>query len=207
MELDDLRRRWQQPEPSAPAALPGPALQELLSRQSGSLVARMRRNARAELTFTVLLMLVMAGFLLQAKQAFYQMYTVFMLLLGAATLYYFYRKLRILRRMDCVEGDVQGHLQRLAASLRQLLAFYYRLTLFTGPWALLMALGFNVGRELARAEPFRWGRLGIMAGFVLVFGTLLQVVAVYVTRWYMQRLYGQHLDRLEAALRDLGDEK
>ena len=38
---------------------------------------------------------------------------------------------------------------------------------------------------------------------LLVFGALLQVAAVYGTRWYVQRLYGQHLDRLEGLLREL----
>ena len=33
----------------------------------------------------------------------------------------------------------------------------------------------------------------------------MQVFAVYVTRWFMQRLYGQHLDRLEANLRELDE--
>ncbi|MCB2379747.1 hypothetical protein LGH70_19280 [Hymenobacter sp. BT635] len=206
MELDDLRRHWQQPEPQ-PTALPEPALQELLSRQSGSLVASMRRNARAELTFTVLVMLGLGYFLLQPQKGFYQMYAVFMLLLSVATLYYFYRKLRLLRQMDCVEDNVQGHLQHLTASLRQLLAFYYRLTLLSGPLALLLLLGYDVGRELARPEAFRWNLMGLKAAAFLVFGAVLQVVAVYGTRWYMQRLYGQHLDRLEAASRDLEEEK
>ncbi|TGE25599.1 hypothetical protein E5K00_10540 [Hymenobacter aquaticus] len=203
MELDDLRRRWQQPTPGTPPALPEPALHELLSRQSGTLVARMRRNARAELAFTVLMMLGLGGFLLYADKAFYQMYAVFMLLLSAAMLYYYYHKLGLLRQMDSVEGNVQGHLQRLTANLRRLLSYYYRLTLFSGPWALLLLLGFQVGQELARPEPFRWTRMGITAGAYLVLGAVLQVLAVYGTRWYMQRLYGQHLDRLEAALREL----
>ena len=45
-----------------------------------------------------------------------------------------------------------------------------------------------------------------MTAVMLVGGALLQVGTVYGTRWYLQRLYGQHLDRLEASLRELGDE-
>ena len=40
---------------------------------------------------------------------------------------------------------------------------------------------------------------------VLVFGVVVQVGVVYFTRWYLQRLYGQHLDRLESQLRELDE--
>jgi hypothetical protein len=43
----------------------------------------------------------------------------------------------------------------------------------------------------------------IIGGVLLMLGGLVQVLAVYGTRWYVQRLYGQHLDRLEANLAEL----
>jgi len=36
-------------------------------------------------------------------------------------------------------------------------------------------------------------------------GAVVQVGVVYFTRWYMQRLYGQHLDRLEGQLQELDE--
>jgi hypothetical protein len=68
-----------------------------------------------------------------------------------------------------------------------------------------MNLGYFVGKELARPTPFRWKMLLIIGGVMLVLGGLLQVLAVYGTRWYMQRLYGQHLDRLEHSLQELNE--
>ena len=52
MELDDLRRQWQQPEPAAPPLAPA-ALNHLLAQRSGGnlVIETMRRNAWLETPF------------------------------------------------------------------------------------------------------------------------------------------------------------
>ena len=67
-------------------------------------------------------------------------------------------------------------------------------------------MAFHVGKELAHPGAFHWKFLLALAAAYAVLGALVQVVMVYSTRWYLQRLYGQHLDRLEANLHELGDE-
>ena len=67
----------------------------------------------------------------------------------------------------------------------------------------LLNSAFLVEQELVRAAPFRWSLVSIEAGCVLLLVLPLQWAAVRGTRWYLQRLYGQHLDRLEASLREL----
>lgn len=119
--------------------------------------------------------------------------------------YYYYRQLRLIGRVVRAKGQVWAHLVAMSAGLRQLLRFYYRFTLATGPLLLSLALGFFVGQELARPGAFRWPLVGGIAAAFLFFGAVLQVGAVYGPL-YAQRLYGQHLDRLEASLRELGDE-
>ena len=49
MELDDLRRQWQQPPADPPAPLDAAALTQLLARQSEGIVGKLRRSARVEL--------------------------------------------------------------------------------------------------------------------------------------------------------------
>jgi hypothetical protein len=138
-----------------------------------------------------------------AKTPIYQIYAVIMLFLGLGLLYFYYRMLGMLKRMLMVEGNVRGHLQRLAAGLRAMLRFYYRLTLASGPTMMLLNFCYFLGRELGRPTPFRWKLMFIIGGVLLMLGGLVQVLAVYGTRWYVQRLYGQHLDRLEANLAEL----
>ena len=210
MELDDLRRQWQRPEPAAPAGLTAAAFSALLARQRVGVVEKMRRNARWEMALMIALAVFTAGFLPYVPELGLLPYLTLLLALGL--LYYYYRVLGVLRQMTETASSVRSHLVRLCVGLRQLLRFNYRLTLAMVPITMLTVLGMPFGREmvrigqqLGRQEQVHWGRLLLLIGIGLAAGALMQVLVVPVTRWYLQRLYGQHLDRLEGQLRELDD--
>lgn len=210
MELDDLRRQWQQPEPAAAAALTVAELDALLIRQRGGPVEKMRRNARWEAAGVILLAVFTAGILPFVPEL--GLLPHLMLLLALVLLYYYYRVLGVLHQMTSTAGSVRNHLARLCAGLRQLLRFNYGLTLAMVPITLLVTLGLPMGQGLARIsqemmrhQPVHWGRLPLLAGILLGAGGLVWVLVIPVTRWQLQRLYGQHLDRLEASLRELDE--
>ncbi|WP_035561187.1 hypothetical protein [Hymenobacter sp. IS2118] len=203
MQLEDLRQSWLTPaEETAP--INSSQLNKLLASRPG-LVEKMRRSARWEAAFTAVMVVVSPSIFLLTDMLLTRIYGVLLTIMGLGLMYYYYRMLTMLNRMLVVEGNVRGHLQELAAGLRALLRFYYRLTLAVGPLMMLFNLGFILGKELARPGEFRWKVLFIASGLLLVFGVMLQVAAVYGTRWYVQRLYGRHLDRLEANLAELED--
>ncbi len=204
MELNDLRRQWQQPEPSA-AALSAIQLRALLARQRDNLADKMRRNARWEMALAVLMAgLMLGGFVLLPK-AVYRLYTGFSLLLMLVLVYYYYRLLAMLRQMDQPGSSVRRHLTQLCAGLRQMLRFNYKLTLWVLPWTLILIYGFFTGQLLAGKAKYSWQAWAVAGGVLLVLGAVVQVGVVYFTRWYMQRLYGQHLDRLEGQLHELDE--
>ena len=204
MQLEDLRQSWLNP-PGKLAPISTTQLHKLLASRPG-LVEKMRRNARWETAFAALLTLTGPIIWATSTAVLYKVYGGIILLLGIGMLYYYYRMFAVLNQMRLVEGNVRGHLQQMAAGMRALLRFYYRLTLVVSPLMMLFNFGFFLSIELARPEPLRWQVLLKMAGVSVVAALLMQVFAVHVTRWFMQRLYGQHLDRLEANLRELNDE-
>ena len=204
MQLEDLRQSWLNP-PGKLAPISTTQLDKLLASRPG-LVDKMRRNARWETAFAALFTLMGPIIWTINTALLYKVYGGIILLLGIGMLYYYYRMFAVLNQMRLVEGNVRGHLQQMAAGMRALLRFYYRLTLVVSPLMMLFNFGFFLSLELARPEPLRWQVLLKMAGVSVVAALLMQVFAVYVTRWFMQRLYGQHLDRLEANLRELNDE-
>ena len=201
MELDDLRRQWQQ-APAVPQVPPA-ELRLLLSQQSTSLIAKMRRSVWGEIIAST----VLAFFpLLFLHNAFFQrLYIGVLVLMVGVFGYYYTRQLSLLKQMGQADVSIRGHLQVLSAGLRQLLRFYYHLTLWTGPVTLLLVLGYFVGKELHRAAGPRWTQLGVVVALVLVVGIIFQFGIIYFTRWYLQRLYGRHLDRLEGQLRELDE--
>ena len=63
---------------------------------------------------------------------------------------------------------MRGHLQRLAAGMRTLLRFYYRLTLALGPLMMLFNFGLLPGPGAGQPAPLHWPVLLRMAGVSVV---------------------------------------
>ncbi len=202
MELNDLRRHWQQPEPDA-AAISAAQLRELLARQRGGLVDKMRRNARLEMALAIVFAGLMLAGLTRTHEIVVRLCAVFSLILMLVLVYYYYRLLAMLRQIAEPGSSVRNHLVQLCAGLRRMFHFNYRLTLWVLPYMILLIYGFFTGRLLAGKATYTWQTWAMAGGILLVVGAVLQVGIVHVTRWYMQRLYGQHLDRLESQLHEL----
>ena len=205
MELDDLRRQWQQPPAEIPAPLDAAALTRLLARQSEGIIEKLRRSARLELylNFGILVgSLALAGL---APVFWVQVFGWVLVVLGVVCIGYLYRKLHLLRHMSDPAGDLRAHLQRLVSGLRALIRFYYRLTLaalpVTGVLNVLMAAAqFKHGIHFTSLPG-----IGLVVGLVVVMPLLLYLPVADVTRRYLQYLYGRHLDRLEASLAELDE--
>ena len=207
MELDDLRRQWQQPTPAeALPAMDASALAALLARGSRSPVRRMRRNVWFEIGFVTVCLLACLTMLPFTHDTLTRTLLVWLIIICLSSGIYYRRQLAVLRNLSDASGALREHVARQLSSLRGLVKLYYRATLFSLPWTLLLSLGFYVGKALARPAPFPWARFGLLAGTMLIAGALVQLGVVQVTRWYLQRLYGQHLDRLEASLCELDDD-
>ena len=209
MELDDLRRHWQQAEPAGVPPVNAAQLNRLLKGHSDGLVEKMRRSTWFEIAGSLLLMLVAPLLLLRVGSGLiiFRAYTVLLEVLAIGLLYHYYKQMGLLQRMTQADTAVRTHLGALCEGLRQLLRFYYRITLATLPLTLLLNLGYVVGRELAHTGSFRWALVGFMGGGMLLAVGLAQLAVAPITRWYLQRLYGQHLDRLEASLRELSQDE
>ncbi|GAB3722784.1 hypothetical protein GCM10027594_03610 [Hymenobacter agri] len=204
LELDELRRQWQQPAPADAPPLGRAELDGLLAHRSGNLIEKMRRNARLEMAYTALFGLATPVVFLLAHNPLVKAEAVLLLVLVLVMLRYYARKLRMLGLMLRADTNVRENLVRLCRGIREMLRFYYRLSIWAAPWTLVLMYGYHIGRALARGEVFSgellWFGAGLFAG-----GGLVQIGIVYLTRWFQQRLYGRHLDRLEASLRELDE--
>ncbi|QKG51652.1 hypothetical protein [Hymenobacter sp. BRD67] len=206
MELDDLRYHWRKADepPAEPLAR---MLQKSQTRQSSSLLKQMRRNVWLEITIVpVLALLGLLVLIAQHDSGLVAGYSVLMgsILVLSGILYY--RQIKLLKQTMRTDLSVRTHLQFACVALRQLLHLYYRLTFYTGPVTLLALLGYLVSRELSRPAGPHWAALGLVASVILVTGVVVQIGVVYATRWFLQRLYGRHLDRLENQLRELDEQ-
>ncbi|WP_223648784.1 hypothetical protein [Hymenobacter psoromatis] len=204
MELDDLRRQWQQSEPVAfPTRLTTAELTQLVVQRSGSILAKLRRNARLELGVNYALLLSSLTIAVWAPVFWLRLFGGLLALIAGVCIYYFYRKLGLIRTMDEPADDLRGHLLRITRGLRSLVQLYYRLTLATIPVTMLVCGLIALHESPKLRTPLQ---VGLVLGAMQLLSILLYLPIKYTTMRYLQRLYGQHLDRLEGQLRELEEE-
>jgi hypothetical protein len=203
MELDDLRRHWRQPEPaSEPAALSTAELRQVLARQSDDILAKLRRNAKVEMAINYALLplsLAMAGL---ASALWVRLWGGLLALLALVCIFYFHRKLGLLRHMSDPAGNLRAYLLRLTTGLRALIRFYYRLTLAMLPLTCLLMGVMTLTTTTKAVTPTK---IWIIGALLAVLCVVIYLPTAHTTKRYLHWLYGQHLDRLEAQLRELDD--
>lgn len=203
MELDDLRRQWRQPEPAAGrATLSTPELRQLLARQSGSIVAQLRRNAQLEMTINYALLAISLVVAWLAPVLWVRVWGGILALIALVCVFYFHRKLGLLRSMSDPAGNLRAYLLRLTTGLRSLMQFYYRFTLAVLPVVCLL-MGFMALSTTTKAVTPT--KIWIIAALLTLLCAVIYLPTAHTTKRYLQWLYGQHLDRLEAQLRELDD--
>lgn len=206
MELDDLRRQWQQPEPVTEATFSPVQMNALLRQQRTSLLDKIRRNTYLELLLSGILVVVFA-LNQDYKKPTGTLYVAISLIMGLLLWRYYYLQVwKLLRQMTESSGAVRGHLIQLCNGLRNLLRLYYRFSMAAVPVTLLIICGYAVISALIGTGPVPHGELGIFIMVILVIGIVLMIPMYFITPWWIQRLYGRHLDRLEGQLRELDEE-
>lgn len=203
MELDDLRRQWRQPAPAAePVTLSAAELRQLLARQSDSIVAKLRRNAQLEMTINYALLPISLAAAWLAPVLWVRLWGGLLGLIALVCIFYFHRKLGLLRRMSDPASDLRAHLLRLTTGLRTLIRFYYRLTLAMVP---LVCLLMGIMALTSTTKAVTSFKIGVIAALLVVLCMVLYLPTAHTTKRYLHWLYGQHLDRLEGQLRELND--
>ena len=205
MELDDFRRGWQQPTAAeAPAALNTRALTRLLARRSNNPIAKMRRNVWLEAGSMVVLLILCGTALVYAQDPHSRAMSSWLIVMCLLSGVYYRRKLLVLRDLSDVSGALHEHVVRQLGSMRALIRLYYRATLWSLPIYFGIGMVFLGQRIISDVSGQRlMVSLSILVVVYAVLGGLTYFLMRWYMRWWIQRLYGQHLDRLEALLREL----
>ncbi|QIL77268.1 hypothetical protein [Hymenobacter sp. HDW8] len=204
MELNELRQMWNRQTTAEPAPLSEQSVARIVARKSDSVVTRLRRNAWWEVGSIVYVIIALPFGIDYFDNQFIKGYLLTFELLSVAFLYYYYRKFKLLSRMDHVDKDVRGHLQALITGLRGLLAIYLRLSLWVTIAALIATTSYQAFRLTLKYDGGKlvWG-IGSMMVIMFLTGAILYWLMIKFTKWYLHKLYGQHLDRLEGYLHEL----
>jgi hypothetical protein len=177
----------------------------MLQKRSQSPIAKMKRNLLLELIAVVVLYSLTIWYFLQTSEGGYREIAMILLVVGVLFIFYYYKKNRLLGQMQCVTCEVRSNLQQQLKTLEKYVQFYFvggtiltPITFFvTGFIVLLKAPGGNFAADLTKSQEY--------IIFVTI-GLLLTIGSYFLNKWYLSKLYGQHIKRLKELLLQM-DEK
>ncbi|WP_188815316.1 hypothetical protein [Hymenobacter cavernae] len=179
-------------------------MQAFLAQAADSPLLRIRRNAQYEAAFALLTLLVAVGVVLFVREAYPRVMALWLALVCIGSLYYLYQKLHTVNLLQPAAKALRQQLAQQVNGLRRLVQIYYRLTMLT----LLGTFGIGFVMQALRSARTEHslaliGKLAILLVTYGLISWLAYRLLQRFTRWYLQRVYGQHIDRLESCLHEL----
>lgn len=205
MEIEDLKDIWRN-QSAGFTPKDETELAVMLRRNSSSIITRLKRNVWLEVIFTFLGGLGLLAYAMTLPNGSLKWTSVSILLLFCVYLIYYFKKLRLLNRFIHENDNLKVNLQRLIANLKGYLKFYKR------SYAILYPVYFILGLLFAAVEQGSSGFLNKIARPEIFITLFLGAIAFFVcsnwlTGWYLEKLYGNHLKKLEAILGELEGER
>lgn len=219
MELDSLKDIWKNlDEEDLQPGREVPVLSMLQKRSQGT-IAKLKRNLNRELA-AVLIIYSSTIWYIVMYQGLYPELAVLLGLVGGAFLFYYYRKNRLLKQMQCVSCEVRSNLKTQLVTLEKYVRFYFVagtiltplayfaagvITLFNAPEAQ-PALGdgpFEVQTSVSQmpiAAHISNHRFFVL--FVSI-GVVITVGSYFLNRWYINKMYGQYIQKLKELLHQM----
>jgi hypothetical protein len=201
MELDELKDIWKKkdadfrPKPEAEIAL-------MLKGSSRSVVDKLIRSVWFELIFTAVSGTALLIYALTLPSGALKWTSVSILAVFVGYSFYYIKKLSVLKRFSRVENNIKENLVSLIETLGNYLKFYKRSYTILYPAYFCLALlfgGIERGLDEFLLALTNWKTISYL---VLIAG-LFYVCSTWVVDWFLRKLYGNHLDKLQSLLNDL----
>jgi hypothetical protein len=201
MEIEDLKYIWNK-ESEGFKPKDATELANMLKGKSSSIIMRLKRNVWFELIFTFVGAVGLLSYALTLPGGYLKWTSITILVLFAIYSLYYLKKLRLLNRFDAAHDDIKANLERLVYDLRGYLKFYKR------SYSVLYPVFFLLGLLFVALEHGASRFFNIVTRpdvyLVLIPGTALYfILSTWLTSWYLKKLFGNHLEKLEALSREL----
>lgn len=179
----------------------------LTSSSSMNPLARLKKNASLELNWLVVAFGLNSfnALFFARNSASLQWFAVMLMAMLAVVGGIVYKRLRVLREMEQQHDNLYESLKNRIARFRHLMRLHDYVGVITLVLVVLTTLLVRQADLLKYLDPANpaWGQHLLIAGVGTVAVLALIYAAYAVGKLEHQRRYGQHLDRLDAALREL----
>ena len=219
MELDSLKDIWKNlDEEDLQPAREVPILSMLQKRSQGT-IAKLTRNLNREL-IAVLVIYSLTIWYIVAYQKLYPELAVLLALVGGAFLFYYYHKNKLLKQMQCVACEVKSNLKHQLGTLEKYVRFYFIAGTILTPLAYFAAgvitlFHAPVAPPVLGDDPFKAdtivSQMPIAANignhrffiFFVSMGVVVTVGSYFLNRWLINKMYGQHIQKLKELLHQM----
>lgn len=208
MELDQLKEMWGDVG-TKQINTSEEELQILLRKKSKSPIAKMKRNLLVELVAVLVLYIFTIAYYFTQYSGGMQWNAWLLLFIGVLFLFYYQRKHKLLNSMECVSCEVKSNLKTQLIILEKYVRFYLLAGTALFPFAMIATglIVFFYSPDIAKdiTDPsgkFVW----IFTAVLVLCSAVLTVPMYFLNKWYVRKLYGQHVERLKIIVEEMNED-
>jgi len=222
MELDSLKDIWKDLDETDLQPGRDVPISSMLQKRSQSTIARLKRNLNREL-IAVLIIYSLTIWYIITFQRMYSELAMLLALVGGAFLFYYYRKSKLLKQMECVACEVRSNLKQQLGTLEKYVRFYFvagtiltplayfaagMIILFNGQEMNSHMVDVSVDAQTSVSQMPIAQHISNHRFFVLFLsiGAVLTLGSYFINRWLIGKLYGQHIEKLKDLLTQMDEE-
>jgi hypothetical protein len=169
-------------------------------------VSTMKRNLLVELIIVLVCVSGIAIFYFTAFNGRLQEVSWVYIAMAAVFGWYFYKKNKLLKQMECVVCQVKSNLEQQLTALEK----YVRLYLVTGalmvPLVLLFFYMLVYYKHIVLLPSlYEYSRHINFTLLYIIFAVTFTIGLYFLNRWYINRLYGRHIGRLRNMLNEMSE--
>jgi uncharacterized membrane protein YfcA len=200
MELDDLKSIWKKDKPFEPKR--DDEIASMLKGQSNSIISKLKRSVWFELIFTIVCGIALGIYSLTLESGALMWTIISLLVLFVSYLFYYVKKIILLNQFNPSTENLKNSLQHLLDRLTTYLNFYKR------SYAILYPVYFCLGLLFGAMESGFDNFLNRLSQpktilYLIALAGIFFVCTIWITNWYLRKLYSNHLDKLKELLKEL----
>lgn len=209
MELSHLKEMWKDIQQPDTILHSRNEISVLLGRKSKGPIVGMKRNLLIEFVMVLILYgSVIAYYFIAFDRRFTEV-SWFMFFVAAFFLFYFYKKNRLLIKMQCPSCKVKSNLEQQVKTLAKYIRFYRATGTLLAPVSMLFLFGILYLKSpppqssiFYVAPDFVWK--AILIWFIVT--GIITLIFYFLNVWYIRKLYGKHIETLQQLLNEMKEE-
>jgi hypothetical protein len=207
MELDQLKEMWGDVG-SEQQGTSAEELQALLQKKSKSPIAKMKRNLFLELLFIIVLYTASVAYYFFNFTGGMLGNAWMLIVIGILYIFYYWRKRKLLNQMECISCEVKSNLNMQLQTLEKYVRFYMISGTLLFPFVFIVTgtIVFFYSPEIDNAPAIKSGAVLVLSAGLLVLAAVLTIPVYFLNKWYVRKLYGQHIERLKMIVEEMGED-